>query len=139
MEAGMSAHTARTLPVLRDARGALSFAEEGQHVPFTPRRYFTISEVPPDAERGAHAHVACHQFFVCLRGTCTLEIDDGRTVTDVTLDTPALGIHAPPLHWCTLRAFSADALLLVLASDVYRADDYIYQYDEFRRLAAASE
>lgn len=124
--------------MLRDARGVLSFAEEGAHIPFTPRRYFTIAEVPAGGVRGDHAHRECHQFFVCLRGACTLRTEDvSGAVTALRLDSAATGIHAPPMTWCTLHDFSSDALLLILASDVYSADDYVHDREEFLRLAAA--
>ncbi len=131
------AMTTQPIPVIRDRRGTLSFAEEGQHVPFTPRRYFTLSDVPAGTIRGDHAHRECHQFFVCLRGSCVLRLDDGRLVRTLTLDTLSAGVHAPPLTWCTLSNFSPDALLLVLTSDLYRDEDYIRTYDEFQRLATS--
>jgi hypothetical protein len=116
----------------------LSFAEEGTHVPFTPRRYFVLYDVPAGETRGDHAHREAHQFLVALRGSCVLEVSDGRTAAELTLDTPALGVHAPPLTWCTLRSFSADALVLVLTSHHYDAGDYIRDHAEFGRLTTAS-
>jgi hypothetical protein len=116
----------------------LSFAEEGSHVPFTPVRYFVLYDVPDGHTRGDHAHREAHQFLVALRGSCMLEVDDGRTKAELRLDTPALGVHAPPLTWCTLRDFSSDALVLVLTSHRYDAADYIRVYSEFGRITAAS-
>ena len=50
---------------------------------------------------------------------------------EVTLDSPTIGVHVPPMVWRVHYKYSADAMLLVLASDLYRADDYIRDYDEF--------
>ena len=58
-------------------------------------------------------------------------VDDGNNRTEVLLDGPQLGLHVPPMVWATEYKYSADAVLLVLASEVYRAEDYIRDYDLF--------
>lgn len=123
------------LPLIRDDRGLLSFGEVGAQLPFAPRRYFTISNVPHMEVRGEHAHRQLHQFFVCLHGSCVIVTDDGLVRTGTTLDSPGIGLHSPPMTWCTLTSFTQDAVLLVLASETYRADDYIRDYEEFLQLA----
>lgn len=124
------------LPLIQDSRGLLSFGEVGAQLPFTPRRYFTISNVPDLEVRGEHAHRDLHQFCVCLQGSCVVVTDDGLLRTDITLDSPGIGLHLPPLTWCTLTSFTQDSVLLVLASEMYRADDYIRDYKEFLQLTA---
>jgi hypothetical protein len=126
------------LPVVTDARGSLAFAEYERHLPFVPRRYFAMLDVPAGMLRGDHAHRACHQFFVCLRGACTIALDDGRTRGQLVLESPAVGVHAPPLTWCTVRLDIPGTVLLTLASDPYEAGDYIFDYDEFLRLVTAT-
>lgn len=125
---GVSVHE---LPQVVDLRGSLSFAEIGQGLPFLPRRYFLVFDVPSREVRGEHAHRACHQFLVCIKGSCSVVVDDGRNRAEVLLDRPNLGIHVPPLVWATEYKYSPDAVLLVLASDVYKAEDYIRDYDLF--------
>jgi UDP-2-acetamido-3-amino-2,3-dideoxy-glucuronate N-acetyltransferase len=68
---------------------------------------------------------------VCLRGSVTVVVEDGRERDEVLLDSPELGLYVPPLIWTTQYRYSPDAVLLVLASDVYDAADYIRSYDEF--------
>ena len=119
------------MPVVIDLRGALSFGEIEHHLPFTPKRFFVVYDVPSKEVRGEHAHHKLHQFLVCLKGTCSIVVDDGRQRDEVVLDSPAVGLHIPPLVWGIQYQYSEDALLLVLASDVYQADDYIRDYDEF--------
>lgn len=126
--------TLRHLPLNTDARGALSFGEVGGQLPFLPRRYFAITGIPAGAVRGDHAHRECHQFLVCLRGACLLHVDDGTVRDEVLLDSPGLGVHAPPLTWCTLHLQMPGTVMLVLASDPYQANDYIHDYDEFLRM-----
>lgn len=126
--------TIRTMPVIGNERGQLLFGEAGTHIPFTPRRYFVITNVPIGRTRGDHAHHTLHQFFLCIRGSVTLRLDDGRAVAEVALDGPASGVYVPPLVWVRIEDFRADAEVLVLASDVYREEDYIRDYGEFCRL-----
>lgn len=45
----------------------------------------------------------------------------------------------PPLTWGAQYDYSDDAVLLVLASHVYEADDYIHDYDEFLEFLSSSK
>ncbi len=119
------------LPLIRDARGSLSFAEYGQLLPFVPKRYFVVFDVPSKDMRGEHAHKTLHQFLVCVKGSCSVIVDDGTQREEVLLDSPLRGIHVPPMIWCTQHKYSPDAVLLVLASEAYDADDYIRDYGLF--------
>jgi acetyltransferase-like isoleucine patch superfamily enzyme/dTDP-4-dehydrorhamnose 3,5-epimerase-like enzyme len=119
------------LPLVVDLRGSLSFAETGQFLPFVPQRYFLVFDVPSREVRGEHAHRTCHQFLVCIKGSCSVVVDDGQHRAEVLLNRPNLGIYVPPMVWATEYKYSADAVLLVLASDVYKAEDYIRDYDLF--------
>ena len=58
-------------------------------------------------------------------------VDDGRNRDEVVLDAPTLALHMPPGLWGVQYKYSADAVLLVLCSDVYSTEDYIRDYDEF--------
>lgn len=119
------------MPLIKDLKGSLTFGEIGQHLPFPVQRYFLVFNVPSREVRGEHAHKTLHEFLICLRGSCAVALDDGRVRDEVTLDSPTIGLHVPPMVWRVHYKYSADAMLLVLASDVYRADDYIRDYDEF--------
>lgn len=119
------------LPKIVDLRGALSFGEIGTHLPFTPERFFIVYEAPSEEVRGEHAHKACHQFLVCVKGSCTIVLDDGENRDELRLDSAKIGLHIPPMVWGIQYRFSADAVLLVLASHTYDADDYIRNYDDF--------
>ena len=129
--------TAYRLPIITDLRGNLSVGEIGKGLPFAPRRYFVIFDVPSREVRGEHAHRALHQFFVCLKGDCSLVVDNGEQRAEFLLNSPSIGVHVEPMIWGTQYNFSGDALLLVLASDEYDPDDYIRDYDEFLRERAA--
>jgi len=125
------------LPTIPDMRGALSFAEVDQYLPFVPKRYFLVYDVPSREVRGEHAHRTLHQFLVCVKGCCAVMVDDGKTREEYQLNSPGLAVHIPPMVWGVQYKYSADAVLLVLASDKYDAADYIRDYEEFRQLVSA--
>ena len=114
-----------------DHRGSLVVGELNKQLPFSVERFFFVSHVPEGEPRGIHAHKECHQFLVCVAGSVKAMVDDGETRTVVLLDRPTLGLHMPPLTWGAQYDYSPDAVLLVLASHHYDADDYIHDYDEF--------
>lgn len=119
------------LPVIVDMRGSLSFAEIGQFIPFQPKRYFLIFDIPSREIRGEHAHKTLHQFLVCVKGSCAVVVDDGLAREEYVLDSPGVGIHVPPNVWAAQYKYSPDAVLLVLASDTYDPDDYIRDYNQY--------
>jgi acetyltransferase-like isoleucine patch superfamily enzyme len=123
-------------PEIFDLRGKLTFAESPGSLPFAPKRFFLVYDVPGRDVRGEHAHRELHQFLICIRGSCAVVVDDGQNRCEVALDRPTLGLHVPPMVWATQYKFTADAVLLVLASDIYKADDYIRNYDEYLELVS---
>jgi len=121
------------MPLIEDLRGALTFGEIDKHLPFTPKRFFVVYDVPSTRVRGEHAHRQLHQFLVCVRGSCSVVLDDGRQREEVALNRATVGLHIPPMVWAVQYKYSPDSLLLVLASDVYDETDYIRDYDDFVR------
>lgn len=119
------------LPLIKDMRGDLSVGEFEKTVPFRPRRYFLVLNVPSREVRGAHAHKTCHQFLICAAGSCSVVVDDGDRRREVQLDKPNIGLFIPAGIWATQYKYSADALLLVFASEHYDASDYIREYGEY--------
>ena len=127
--------TLHRLPRFDDVRGALAVTDFASELPFAPARCFTVFDVPSKETRGEHAHHACHQFLVCVHGSVRVLADNGAAREEFLLDSPALGIHIPPMTWGTQYQYTRDAVLLVFASHAYDASDYIRDYDEFLRLA----
>jgi acetyltransferase-like isoleucine patch superfamily enzyme/dTDP-4-dehydrorhamnose 3,5-epimerase-like enzyme len=122
------------LSMAADLRGSLSAGEFGSQIPFVPKRYFMVFDVPGKDVRGEHAHRACHQFLVCARGSLTVVVDDGAASEEIVLDRRDVGLYLPPMVWAVQYRYSADGLLLVFASDHYDPEDYIRDYDEFLSL-----
>jgi UDP-2-acetamido-3-amino-2,3-dideoxy-glucuronate N-acetyltransferase len=127
------------LPKVIDSRGNLTVGEFDRHIPFLPKRYFMVYQVPLVESRGEHAHRECHQFLICARGRMTVAGDDGIQRQEYVLDRPDVGFYMPPMTWGTQYNYSPDAVLLVFASHYYDAADYIRDYDEFVALAGAAK
>ncbi len=119
------------LPLVQDLRGNLTAGEVPRDVPFAPRRYFLVHDVPSGETRGAHAHRTCEQYLMCVAGACSVVVDDGRTRMELRLDSPCLGLYIPNMVWAIQYKYSRDAVLLVLASHPYDSADYIRDYDEY--------
>jgi Acetyltransferase (isoleucine patch superfamily) len=130
-EIGVPGVRAVRLPERKDPRGSLVFGQVDDTLPFLPKRFFAIYACNPETVRGAHAHLECHQFLVCLHGSVRLAVDDGQFRDEVALNDPTLGVHIPPMTWTTIFGLSPDAVLLVLASDTFLESDYIRSYEKF--------
>lgn len=129
---GVSLHR---LKKVCDPRGDLSVGEFPRDIPFEPKRYFLVFNVPSEKTRGEHAHHQCHQFLICVKGSCAVVVDDGKSRCEVLLESPDMGVHLPPLTWGIQYKYSSDAVLLVFTSDYYDAEDYIRNYSEFVDIA----
>lgn len=123
--------TIHRMPVITDMRGSLSVGEVGRDLPFVPHRYFLVYDVPSAEVRGEHAHRECHEFLICIRGSCSVVVDDGQARQEVMLDRANLGIYLPAMTWRMQYRYSADAMLLVFASQPYDNADYIRNYADF--------
>lgn len=119
------------LPKIRFRAGNITPIHNEVEVPFRIRRIFYLYDVPGGESRGAHAHKRCHQFLVAASGSFEVLLDDGNIQRHVQLNRPDLGLHIPPGIWASEINFSSGAICLVLASELYSAEDYIRDYAEF--------
>ena len=132
---GVTRHTLREVP---DMRGSLTAGEFEHDIPFVPKRYFLVFDVPTAETRGEHAHIACHQFLIAVKGSVHVVADDGTVREEFVLSRKNEGIYLPPMVWGIQYRYSADAVLLVFASHHYDPDDYIRNYSEFRTRVASA-
>ena len=122
------------LPRITDERGNLAFGESERHIPFAIKRVFWTYGIKDGNLRGDHAHRTCEMVIFPLGGSFDIEVDDGHSQVLLHMDDPSRGIFIPPLVWCKLSAFSPEATCVSLASEEYRAEDYIHDYNEFLTL-----
>ena len=115
-----------------DDRGSLVALESHKKIPFEIKRVYYIFDTKSGVVRGLHAHKNLSQVMVCLKGSCRIVLDNGCTKEQVVLDSPDKGLLIDSMIWREMHDFSADCLLLILASEHYAESDYIRDYDEFK-------
>ena len=114
-----------------DERGQLVALEENKDIPFEIRRVYYMYDTTEGVTRGKHAHKNLEQILICIHGSCKVMLDDGRDKQTVLLDKPNEGLYVSNVMWREMYDFSPDAVLMVLASQLYDESDYIRNYDEF--------
>lgn len=114
-----------------DRNGNLTVVENGITLPFDVKRVYYIYDVPGGENRGAHAHKELEQLIVAASGSFTVTLDDGKCKRSFFLNRPYQGLYVKPGLWRDLVDFSSGAVAMVLASDVYKQEDYIRDYNEF--------
>lgn len=114
-----------------DERGQLVALEEKKEIPFDIKRVYYIYDTLEGVRRGFHAHKELKQLMLCIHGSCKVLLDDGKDKTTVVLNEPYKGIFIQSNMWREMYDFSPDAVLLVLASEIYDESDYIRDYNKF--------
>ena len=117
-------------PKFEDERGALSFAESVNHIPFHIERVFWMNGIPEGKTRGGHSHIEASQVLIPVTGSFRLLIDDGTDKVDVLMDSSSRGILLPPGIWCELSDFTPGSSVMVLSSHTFDAKDYVTDYPE---------
>lgn len=117
-----------------DERGMLVALEENKDIPFEIKRVYYMYNTKKNIRRGFHAHKTLEQILICVSGECKVLLDNGYEKKVVTLATPYEGLYVSNSFWHEMYDFSEDAVLLVLASDYYNEEDYIRNYDEFKKM-----
>lgn len=114
-----------------DRKGNLTVVENGKTLPFDVKRVYYLYDIPGGESRGAHAHKELSQLIIAVSGAFRVTLDDGNIKRSFILNRPYQGLYIKPGIWRDLDDFSAGAVCMVLASDIYKADDYIRSYDDF--------
>ena len=122
-----------TFTVHGDDRGQLVALEEMKNIPFEIKRVYYMYDTIPGVSRGHHAHKKLEQILICVHGSCKVLLDNGRDKEVVVLDKPNEGIYISNDTWREMFDFTKDAVLMVLASELYDESDYIRDYDDFIR------
>ncbi|MCH5307118.1 MAG: WxcM-like domain-containing protein [Prevotella sp.] len=122
------------LPKIADTRGNLTVVEQMKHVPFDIARVYWTYDIPGGGRRGGHAHRTCEEVIIAVSGSFDVELFDGHERKTFHLNHPYQGLYVGTNTWRTLEDFSSGAVCLVLASELFDEDEYIYDYDEFLQL-----
>lgn len=114
-----------------DTRGMLVALEENKEIPFRIKRVYYMYDTGTNVRRGYHAHKKLEQILICVHGACTIHLDNGKNVEEVRLDKPYEGLYIANNIWREMYDFTEDAVLMVLASELYDEADYIRDYQQF--------
>lgn len=121
------------LPKIIDRRGNLSIIEELKNIPFKIVRTYWIYDVPGGEVRGGHAYKENQEFIVALSGSFDVVLHNGVQEYRFHLNRSYYGVYIPKMMWRKLENFSTNSLALVLSSTCYSVNDYIRDFDEFRK------
>ncbi len=116
---------------VHDTRGNLSVIQ-GDAIPFEMKRVYYLYDIPSGGRRGGHSHKNCLELLVALSGSFDVILNDGDQQKSVTLNKPNVGLLIPNGIWRELENFSSGSVCLVLASDVFKEEDYIRNFEEYK-------
>lgn len=122
--------------IITDHRGDLVISEFGGQFNFSIKRHYVLKNCSSNYSRGGHAHIDLWQYFVCLVGSVEIVLFDGHIEYRRKLNSPSQGLLVGPMIWRDLYKFSDDAVVSVLASEVYDEADYIRDKTQFERMVA---
>ena len=124
---------------LGDERGKLVVIEGGQDIPFDIKRVFYIYGSDETVVRGEHANRESEFVLINVAGTSKVRITDGKEELIVELNKPMMGVYIPKMILKDMYDFSADSVLLVLASTHYDGKEYIRSYDQYLQMTRGTE
>ncbi|MDP3312578.1 FdtA/QdtA family cupin domain-containing protein [Lutibacter sp.] len=111
--------------------GYISVAEIQDTIPFEIKRVYWTYYTPDHVHRGAHAHKKLQQVLVAVSGSIEIVLKDKYGKEYVyKLDNPSAGLFVPEGYWRDLK-FSHNAVLVCIASDIFKEDDYIRDFSKF--------
>lgn len=121
------------LPKIADPRGNLSIIEQFKQIPFEIKRTYWIYDVPGGCDRGGHAYKENEEFIVALSGSFDVVLHDGRNEQRFQLNRSYCGLYVPKGMWRTMTNFSTNSLALVLSATEYDENDYVMDFEEFKK------
>lgn len=118
-----------------DERGSLIALEKHHNVPFDIKRVYYIYDTKRNVPRGFHAHKDLEQILICVTGSCKIKVDNGKESTVFELNTPEKALYIGKNMWREMFDFSQGCVLMVIASDYYKPEEYIRDYNTFLQSA----
>lgn len=121
-------------PQFLDPRGNLAVIEEIDTIPFKIERVHWIYDVPGGGGREGHAYHRNRELIVALSGSFDVLVSDGNKSETFTLNRSYHGLYLPQMTWRELTNFSTNSVVLVLSSTPYDDDDYITDFNLYKKL-----
>jgi hypothetical protein len=123
-----------TVPKVNSKSGTLSFMEVDGTLPFEVKQFYWIYNIEHEAHRGNHAHLNTDRVIVCIAGIIDVTVESiSGELYAFRLQDPSEVLYYPRLHWIKLK-FYPGALAAVGASDVFKNDITVKDFDEFKKL-----
>jgi hypothetical protein len=112
--------------------GYISIAEK-ENLPFIPQRVYWTYFTPEEVERGGHSHYNLQQILIAVSGKIiiTTELKNGKK-QEFILDSPDKGLYIPKMCWRTMK-YTHNSVQICIASIEYDPEDYIRNYDDFKK------
>ena len=113
--------------------GYISVAEN-ENLPFEVKRIYWTYYTPESVERGGHAHYELEQILVAVSGKIIVNTEiPGGEKDRFILETPNVGIYMPKFCWHIMQ-YSHNSTQMCIANMVYEENDYISDYDTFKKI-----
>lgn len=123
-----------TVPKVNSKSGTLSFMEVGGTLPFDVKQFYWIYNIEDEAHRGNHAHINTDRVIVCISGIIDVVVESVKGERyEFQLNDPSKVLFFPRMHWINLK-FHKGALAAVGASDVFKNDITVKDFNEFKQL-----
>jgi dTDP-4-dehydrorhamnose 3,5-epimerase-like enzyme len=114
--------------------GNLVPIESNYDVPFPIKRVFYVYGVKDQNDRGKHAHYKTKQVLICVHGKVEVLVDDGKKQQKYLLESPQQALYIPEMIWDEQVYLTEDTVLLVFSNTKYNPEDYIDDFNEFKKL-----
>jgi hypothetical protein len=124
----------KDLPKFLDPRGNLTFLEEDTHLPFKIKRVYWIYDVPGGERQGGHAFRTTEELIISLSGSFDVVLHDGIKEYHFSLNRSYYGVYVPKMFWRKIENFSANSLVMIVASNEIDESDFIRDFKEFCNL-----
>ena len=120
-------------PKVLDERGNLSFFQNKDQIPFEIARTYWIYDVPGGETRVSHAYKSLQEAIIALSVSFYEVLNDGEKEVKFQLNRSYFGLYVPNMVWRRMENFSTNSLALVVADQVYSEEEYIRDFDEFKK------
>lgn len=77
--------------------------------------------------RGGHRHKKSKHAMFCLNGSSEIYVHDGEKAQTYQLNSPTQCLVLEPSDWREFKVFEKSAIILVISTELYDSDDYIYE------------
>lgn len=119
------------LPCITSKKCILSIIEASKQCNFQIKRQYFLKTSSEKAARGRHSHKNLKQLLVCLLGEAVIKIEGPEGNYRFELNSAKKALFIPPAYWREIKLYP-NTILSVLASEEYKEDDYIRNYEDFK-------